>query len=336
MLDEKEGMFLFQHRNYEVGSIRRNSKVIRRYSDFVWLLECLHKRYPFRQLPLLPPKRMSINGNHIAADKLFIEKRRRGLVRFINALVRHPVLREEQLVIMFLTVPTVEARPPIPQTKAERSLTKSSQELAVWRKQATISVQEEFIGRSLPPTLEDSLPQNLQETFETVRSGVRRSADLYINLCNLVERLCKRKEAIAAEYGRFGMNLTSITESTNDTFAIDVNDVPLLNEGIKATAKHLSNSQGLLEDESRAWDEGVLEDLKSVRDGMVALRDLFDRKDRLARDNIPQLEKRIMSNENKLSGIKAKGEAAKPGEAEKVETAIVNVSDRHRLKCLTM
>jgi sorting nexin-8 len=270
---------------------------------------------------------MSINGNHIAADKLFIEKRRRGLVRFINALVRHPVLREEQLVIMFLTVPTVEARPPIPQTQADQSLTKPSQELAVWRKQATISVQEEFIGRSLPPNLEDSLPQNLQETFETVRSGVRRSADLYINLCNLVERLCKRKEAIAAEYGRFGMNLTSITESTNDTFSIDVNDVPLLNEGIKATAKHLSNSQGLLEDESRAWDEGVLEDLKSVRDGMVALRDLFDRKDRLARDNIPQLEKRIISNENKLSGIKAKGEAAKPGEAEKVETAIVNVSD---------
>lgn len=115
MLEEKEGMFLFQHRNYEVGSIRRNSKVIRRYSDFVWLLECLHKRYPFRQLPLLPPKRMSINGNHIAADRLFIEKRRRGLARFVNALVRHPVLREEQLVIMFLTVPTVEARPPIPQ-----------------------------------------------------------------------------------------------------------------------------------------------------------------------------------------------------------------------------
>jgi len=205
-------------------------------------------------------------------------------------------------------------------------LTLLPQELAVWRKQATISVQEEFIGRSLPPTLEDSLPQNLQETFETVRSGVRRSADLYINLCNLVERLCKRKEAIAAEYGRFGMNLTSITEATNDTFAIDANDVPLLNEGIKATAKHLSSSQNLLEDESRAWDEGVLEDLKSVRDGMVALRDLFDRKDRLARDNIPQLEKRIAQNENKLAGIKAKGDAAKPGEAEKVETAIVNVS----------
>jgi hypothetical protein len=48
-----------------------------------------------------------VNGNHLAADSTFIEKRRRGLSRFANALVRHPVLSQEQLVIMFLTVPTV-------------------------------------------------------------------------------------------------------------------------------------------------------------------------------------------------------------------------------------
>ena len=59
LLPEKEGMFMFQHHNYEVKSVRRGSAVIRRYSDFVWLLDCLHKRYPFRQLPLLPPKRVA-------------------------------------------------------------------------------------------------------------------------------------------------------------------------------------------------------------------------------------------------------------------------------------
>jgi sorting nexin-8 len=58
-LPEKEGVFLFQHRNYQITSARRGSKVIRRYSDFAWLLDCLHKRYPFRQLPLLPPKRVA-------------------------------------------------------------------------------------------------------------------------------------------------------------------------------------------------------------------------------------------------------------------------------------
>ncbi len=59
LMPEKEGMFLFQHHNYEVTSSRRGSKVVRRYSDFVWLLDCLHKRYPFRVLPLLPPKRVA-------------------------------------------------------------------------------------------------------------------------------------------------------------------------------------------------------------------------------------------------------------------------------------
>ena len=123
LLPEKEGMFMFQHRNYEVKSARRGSSVVRRYSDFVWLLDCLHKRYPFRQLPLLPPKRVAgrfsffawfyiqlillVNGRHLSSDVQFIEKRRRGLVRFTNALVRHPVLCQEQLVVMFLTVPTV-------------------------------------------------------------------------------------------------------------------------------------------------------------------------------------------------------------------------------------
>ena len=59
LMPEKEGFFLFQHHNYEVTSPRRNSKVVRRYSDFAWLLDCLHKRYPFRVLPLLPPKRVA-------------------------------------------------------------------------------------------------------------------------------------------------------------------------------------------------------------------------------------------------------------------------------------
>lgn len=103
LLPEKEGVFLFQHRNYEVKWTRRGSTVVRRYSDFVWLLDCLHKRYPFRQLPLLPPKRVSADSNS------FLEKRRRGLVRFVNALARHPVLSQEQLVVMFLTVPTVSS-----------------------------------------------------------------------------------------------------------------------------------------------------------------------------------------------------------------------------------
>jgi sorting nexin-8 len=182
------------------------------------------------------------------------------------------------------------------------------QELAVWRKQANLSVQEEFTGKTLPPDLEDSLPKTLPELFDTVRSGVRRSAENYINLCNMMERLARRNEGMASEYHRFSQALASLTETSQETYAVDTNDVPLLNE-------------------ARGWEEGVLEDFKRQRDTLVSVRDMFDRRDKYARDNIPALEKRIASNETKLQNIRNKSaEQIKPGEAEKVEDAIFKVS----------
>ena len=198
----------------------------------------------------------------------------------------------------------------------------------MWRKQATISVQEEFVGRSLPSGLEDSLPTNLAETFDTVRSGVRESSEKYIGLCGLLERLVKRNQGIAADCLRFSHALMTVTETTQSTYATDTNDVPLLNEGVSSTAKHLKTSQNLLEDEARAWDEGVLEDFKKQRDTLVSTRDMFDRRDRYAKDNIPYLERRIESNENKLAGLmgRPEGVPAKPGEQEKLEQAVRAVS----------
>lgn len=207
---------------------------------------------------------------------------------------------------MFLTVPT---------------------ELAVWRKQASISVQEEFIGKTLPPTLEDSLPPNLQALFDRVRTGVRRSAEQYINLCNNMERMVKRNDGIAAEYVRIAGSLTTLTTVSADTYAADTGDLLGLNLGLSAVAKHLGQSKALLEDEARAWDEGVLEDLKRQRDGLVSVRDMFERRERYDKDTIPQLEKRIKQNEEKLVAIRTKPvETVKPGEAERVEDAIQKVS----------
>ncbi|QPG94200.1 hypothetical protein C2857_005359 [Epichloe festucae Fl1] len=303
LMPGKEGMFMFQHHNYEVASQRRGSKVVRRYSDFVWLLDCLHKRYPFRVLPLLPPKRVAVNGNHLSNDGSFIEKRRRGLARFLNAIARHPILSQEQLVVMFLTVPT---------------------ELSVWRKQAAISVQDEFADKVLPPGLEDSLPPTLEDLFSRTCTGVRRSAELYINVCNIMDRLVKRTEGVAADHARIAMSLTSLTETSAETYATDTNEIPLLNDGLTAMSKHLRTYQTLLEDESRGWDEGVLEDLKRQRDALVGVRELFERREKLDKDNIPYLERRIQTNETKLANLRSKPEGTvKAGEIEKVAESII-------------
>ena len=207
---------------------------------------------------------------------------------------------------MFLTVPT---------------------ELSVWRKQATISVQDEFTGRALPSGLEESLSPQLNELFDRTRTGVRRSAELYINVCSVMDRLVKRSEGVAADHARIALTLTSLTEVSSDTYATDTNLVPLLNDGLQSMSKHLRTSQTLMEDESKAWDAGVLEDLKRQRDALVSVRDLFDRKERLDKDNIPYLERRIQTNETKLANLRAKPEGmVKPGEIERVVEAIIKVS----------
>ena len=222
---------------------------------------------------------------------------------------------------MFLTVPTVCA---FLATGEENSLTRE-QELSVWRKQATISVQEEFVGKVLPPNLEDSLPSGLHDLFEQVRGGVKQSSEIYINLCVWMERLIRRNEGLATDSAKFSQAVSNLSEASIDTFAIDPNDVPLLNEGINSTAKHFATTQTLLEDEAQAWETGVLEDMKSIRDNFVSMRDLFDRRDRHARDNIPQLERRIEASENKLQQLRQKPPAqVKVGEMEKVESSIMS------------
>lgn len=187
-------------------------------------------------------------------------------------------------------------------------------------------MQEEFIGKPLPPTLEDSLPPTLDDLFDTVRSGVRRSAETYINLCSSLERIIKRREGLGGEYSRLSSLLFSATETNADTYKLDTNDVPLLNEGIASTAKHIETSQNLVVEEAHSWDEGALEDFKRQRDALVSMREMFDRRDRFAKDTIPACEKRIAGNESKLAAVRNKPEGTrKVGEAEKLEDAIMKV-----------
>jgi sorting nexin-8 len=141
-----------------------------------------------------------------------------------------------------------------------------------------------------------------------------------------MDRLVKRSEGVAADHSRLALSLASLTEVSAETYATDTNDVPLLNDGLVSMSKHLRTGQTLMEDESKAWDEGVLEDLKRQRDALVGVREMFERRDRLDKDNIPSLERRIQSNETKLAGLRAKPEGmVKPGEIEKVVEAIIKV-----------
>ncbi|KAF9365928.1 Sorting nexin mvp1 [Mortierella sp. NVP85] len=265
---EKEGIFLFKHTNYIVESKNRQTTVIRRYSDFWWMLEVLAKRFPFRILPKLPPKRLG-------ADEAFLERRLRGLIRFMNALVRHPVLRNDPLVISFLTEPV---------------------ELAVWRKNVVISTDDEFTTRlPISESLSKQIPHTLDTELEKIKKRLPTSIEYYRTIVHVLDRIQKRTEASAADYTRYSLAL----------------NCGQLSDGYRKMSTHLSQASHLLEDQARVTQRTMLESLKRHRDLLVSTQELLQRRDQSRDGNtVEMLKKRITANEAKLKTLKTSAATA--------------------------
>lgn len=242
---EREG-FIFKHVNYIVTNEKRSSIVLRRYSDFWWLLEVLTKRYPFRALPNLPPKKLG------GRDATFLEKRRKGLSRFINAIIRHPVLRQDDLVNRFLTEPS---------------------ELSAWRKQNPPSLEEEFRRKRINAReLDDMTPANLDEQLTKARKRVTAGINHYINLCFIMERMIRRMHGQATDFSRYSIALNSLAEAELRYHAGECRNCQHVVKGYENVAKHMQSESSLLEDQVASATDGVLENLKRFRDLLVSFR----------------------------------------------------------------
>ncbi|KAI1295963.1 Sorting nexin mvp1 [Mortierella claussenii] len=275
---EKEGIFLFKHTNYIVESKNRQTTVIRRYSDFWWLLEVLCKRFPFRILPNLPPKRLGV------ADEAFLERRLRGLTRFMNALMRHPVLRNDPLVVSFLTEPV---------------------ELALWRKNVVISTEDEFTTQlPIPSGLAKQIPSDLELQLEGIKRRLPASIDYYRNMVHVMDRIQKRTEATAADYMRFSLALNALADCERQCHIEDCYNCGQLSQGYSKIGSHISCASNLLEDQSKATQRGMVEDLKRHRDLLVSVMELLQRRDRSRESSmVDTLQKRLAANETKLKTL---------------------------------
>ncbi|TXT06241.1 uncharacterized protein COLE_05572 [Cutaneotrichosporon oleaginosum] len=280
---QKEGWFL---QKYRVSSDKRAGALLRRYSDFVWLHTTLLQRYPFRLLPALPPKRMN-------PDAAFLETRRKGLQRFINALVNHPVMRDDGALNVFMTEPNFEA----------------------WRKRVKVSTDEESASKRLNPAQEMAIPADLEEKLDGLRTRLPGLISAYQKMVTLAERELARRTQGAAEAARFAVALGAVSE---DMPAACYRCVP----GGKSCDVCQGTGRGLATvgyawsrlAEQRERDLATLTDgieaLKRQRDLYMSFRDLFHRHERLSRDGVDALQKRVVGRQAR---IEAARQAAKPG-----------------------
>lgn len=84
---------------YDVSTPIFNWFVNRRYSDFVWLRECLLTQFPVELIPQLPKKKI---GNR-RFEEDFIEKRKKGLQFFIDNILTNETLKTSPCLLIFLS-----------------------------------------------------------------------------------------------------------------------------------------------------------------------------------------------------------------------------------------
>ncbi|KAI8819377.1 uncharacterized protein EV422DRAFT_110284 [Fimicolochytrium jonesii] len=102
VVDEFVAYRVFTWFDDEDKQLYTSLSVQRRYTDFEWLHDHLKRRYPptIIPLPTLPPKHSLITNKF---DKGLVESRGRGLERYLGAISRHPLLRSDGAVVLFLS-----------------------------------------------------------------------------------------------------------------------------------------------------------------------------------------------------------------------------------------
>ena len=84
---------------YDVSTQQMNWLVNRRYSDFIWLRDCLQSLFPADMIPLLPKKKL---GNRRFQED-FLKKRTEGLQNFINEIVNNEKYKATEILNIFLS-----------------------------------------------------------------------------------------------------------------------------------------------------------------------------------------------------------------------------------------
>ncbi|CAK5283086.1 unnamed protein product [Mycena citricolor] len=350
-----QGFILNRFMVYEISS-SRGSPVTRRYSEFVFVWECLLRRYPFRLFPALPPKR-------IGGDEAFLEQRRRGLTRSLNFVINHPVIKEDALLGAFLTEPSFEQ----------------------WRKSTPISLDEESASKRVDRAEEMSIPSDLEEKLGILRRRIGPLIEQWQRISILAERIIKRREAAAVRVAppfrpgslQAHLNLPmfsstpslssalstssgSSVPSFNSLFAISHVDtlfgihsnvgteqgdmarltntlrvVAEINEqcwrgddcelsagvrlGLQQIAAHTQRYSELSELRTRTLLDTTLE---SIKVGIIFALDLLIRNDRLSIDQVERLKQRVDTASSKLEAVKAAQKDGWQEEADKYVAAI--------------
>lgn len=245
----------------------------------------------------------AVSGYYLSADdSTFLEKRRRGLQRFVNAMARHPILKEDALFIAFLT---------------------ETEDLSVWRKNANVDTEEESLAAATKEIessvasraegiVSSGVPEDYEERVEKIKAKLKPTLENYRTMATLIERMSRRYEGQATDLMRYSLSINSFCENDKMCFRQDCEMCHGIHAGLRNVSSSFQRLSTLVEDQAQSVYDNALESLKRHRDLLASLRELFGRRERLnaaLESSHASLLKKISSNKTKATNARSKVES---------------------------
>jgi len=259
--DQLEG-FIFKHLNYVVTSERYSSRVLRRYSEFYALYKYLLQKYQYRLIPDIPPKRIGANDE-------FLEKRRKGLYRFMNFISNHPILGNDEYLKLFLTEDSDQTGFSVPT-------------ICVNEVQNSINFHAKE-GTSTEYMMQD-VPANLEPQLDNLCIKLKPILAHYNSMINVVDRISRRVSADAADLAELSRNNSrplSGQDSESDPYP---SDAYFPDEQFPFIMLYLQKLGIIMSNNSEALNDNVVETLKCLRDVAQGMSSLLLRSQKKAVD----------------------------------------------------
>ena len=265
---------------YDVSTIQFNWVVNRRYSDFIWLRDCLQSLFPGDMIPLLPKKKI---GNR-RFEKDFLEKRKNGLQKFINEIINNEKYKATEILIIFLSCVERNIFEQKMKTITPKLLNRQNvyniQNMEGKNKIINLNNNEiekeifnNFNAISIFANTQNDLLQSLQKNL----SGYKKSM---VAACNYLEEVennfCKLSMIMMK------VNISDKIKNTYEQYEIffknwkriQVNQCCIIKDMIKNFFKDVKNKLGLL-NENLEKEQIIAEEYEIYRNKLMAKKELL-------------------------------------------------------------
>lgn len=275
--------------------------ILRRYSDFDTLYQCLSFDHPTLLIPPLPNKQRLeyIKGGRFTEE--FVLKRCNSLNVFLNRIIKHPILSKSEVLMVFL------------EDNDYWNTYKSNLQLndvnSIIHSNPSVEGVTDFLMNSFKkPHIESKFNKNFQEIDHqrlNLQDNLNKIDKIYAKVVNKQESISKELNSFGDEFNKLTILLNNDFDGKHRTQTELDYQTKIMVDEFKSFSENLKKSGNYYDELNKFIEFNYLNNLKDLEHYLISLGNLIKLKDNKVVDYEMldnYLEKAISERDNLIHG----------------------------------